>query len=276
MMSSDVYGVATSPDTNSFTGHKLRHSRKYHVRLINNQRQRKQHVPTGSIEMSVILPSPPPPSLLPPQPLTRIISNNNTKQRYRNNDQQQTRPQRSPNNNKQLDQQQQQQQQRQQRKRYCQEKDVARNAYYSNTVVLARAESMSSNRVSNYSVTFRILKKFKSKYRLDDTLRITFLNDNNNNNNKQRVQCEQHPYGIGVIVGDNKTPRGGLVKARIQQSKEYYLFLNSDGMHRYTVQGMPVLRKKKLKGRKDIVEVTIRRITDNKFGKSRSVFFFLL
>lgn len=234
----ELFNNNNNNNNNYNNRHKLRHSRKF-LRRSQISRpfldlERSQHTPAGRIEMSII----PPP---PPQKTPFFMQTS-----------QMTRPQRSPSNEKNFKQ---QQQQRQQRKRFCQEKDVMRNAYIANTVVLARAESMSSNRVSNYSVTFRILKKFKSKYRLDDTLRLTFLNEN------KRMQCEPDPHGF-----DGKTR--GLVKAKIQQSKEYYLFLNSDGMHRYTVQGIPVLKRKKLKGRKDFVEVAIRKIADSKFGES--------
>ncbi|XP_017773971.1 PREDICTED: protein vein isoform X2 [Nicrophorus vespilloides] len=110
----------------------------------------------------------------------------------------------------------------------CQEQDVARKAYLANTVVLAKAESMSSNRVRNYSVSFKIVKRFKStQYAVDDNIRLTFLNET------KRMNCESELEGRMHV------------KAQIQQSKEYYLFLNSHGKHNYTVLGMPVLKRRR-------------------------------
>lgn len=129
----------------------------------------------------------------------------------------------------------------------CQEQDVARKAYMANTVVLAKAESMSSNRVHNYSVSFRIIEVFKKTSWLDSTLRLTFLNET------KRMNCESELNGR----------THGLVKAQIQQSKEYFLFLNSTGRHRYSVLGMPVLKKKK----RVRDEVEINRVIRPGFGK---------
>lgn len=138
-----------------------------------------------------------------------------------------------------------------QRAKFCQEQDVARNAYKANVVVLARAESMSSDRAHNYSVTFRIRKTYKGKLLgVDEKLRLTFLNKS------KRMHCETEPPGKAR----------GLVKAQIQQSKEYYLFLKSDGMHRYSVQGKPVLKKDRQRGRKD-PEKEILKVTAANFGK---------
>lgn len=129
----------------------------------------------------------------------------------------------------------------------CQEQDVARKAYRANTVVLAKAESMSSNRVHNYSVSFRILEVFKQADRLDDTLRLTFINDT------KRMNCES----------ELNSRTHGLVKAQIQQSKEYFLFLNSTGRHRYSVLGMPVMKKRKRN--KDLKNIS--RVIRPNFGK---------
>ncbi|KAF5303022.1 hypothetical protein FQR65_LT08351 [Abscondita terminalis] len=135
---------------------------------------------------------------------------------------------------------------------HCQRQDVARKAYLANTVVRAKAESMSSNRVHNYSVTFRILERFKfTPLPIDDTLRLTFSSDTKDMN------CE--------IEGPGRPH--DLVKAQIQQSKEYYLFLNSHGMHNYTVVGMPVLRKKRNNNKKNRDLEQIRRVTNKNFGK---------
>lgn len=133
---------------------------------------------------------------------------------------------------------------------HCQRQEVARKAYLANTVVRAKAESMSSNRVHNYSVTFRILERYKvSRFPIDDTLRLAFSSDTKDMN------CEFEGRG---------RPHD-LVKAQIQQSKEYYLFLDSRGMHNYSVVGMPVLKKKRNKRNRDLED--IRRVTSKNFGK---------
>ncbi|XP_018325800.1 protein vein isoform X2 [Agrilus planipennis] len=131
----------------------------------------------------------------------------------------------------------------------CQRQDVGRKAYIANTVVRAKAESMSSNRIHNYSVTFRILEKFKTPFAIDDTLRLTFYNDTKDMNCESEVSERTH----------------GLVKAQILQSKEYFLFLDSDGMHNYSLVGMPVLKKKRIKDRKNRDLEEIRRITRKNF-----------
>lgn len=158
-----------------------------------------------------------------------------------------SRSQRSPDKNKPHNQQLQQQQRN--RAYHCQRQDVARKAYLANTVVLAKAESMSTNRVHNYSVTFRILERYKTPLPIDDTLRLTFSSDTKDMN------CEIEGHG---------RPHD-LVKAQIQQSKEYFLFLNSHGMHNYSVVGMPVLKKKRNKKNKDLED--IKRVTNKNFGK---------
>ncbi|GJQ70562.1 putative immunoglobulin [Trypoxylus dichotomus] len=61
---------------------------------------------------------------------------------------------------------------------HCQKQDLARNAYIADTVMLARAESMSVNRTenANYSVTFKIIEVFKSNdSRNSGTIRLTFI-----------------------------------------------------------------------------------------------------
>lgn len=157
-----------------------------------------------------------------------------------------SRSQRSPDKNKP-----QQQLNHQRNKPYhCQRQDVARKAYLANTVVRAKAESMSSNRVHNYSVTFRILERYKLTHLpIDDTLRLTFSSDTKDMN------CEIEGHG---------RPHD-LVKAQIQQSKEYYLFLDSHGMHNYTVVGMPVLRKKRNNNKKNRDLEQIKRVTNKSF-----------
>ncbi|KAF5281550.1 hypothetical protein FQA39_LY05085 [Lamprigera yunnana] len=154
-----------------------------------------------------------------------------------------SRSQRSPDKNK-------SQQQQRNKAYHCQRQDVARKAYLANTVVRAKAESMSSNRVHNYSVTFRILERYKLTHLpIDDTLRLTFSSDTKDMNCE--IEGRGRPYD--------------LVKAQIQQSKEYYLFLNSHGMHNYTVVGMPVLKKKRNNNKKNRDLEQIRRVVNKNF-----------
>lgn len=111
---------------------------------------------------------------------------------------------------------------------HCQKQDLARNAYVADTVMLARAESMSLNRTvnANYSVTFRIIEVFKSKEpRNSDTIRLTFIYSRKAQNCEPRHESR-------------------LVKANIKKMKEYFLFLKSDGSYSYSVYRTPMLRKK--------------------------------
>lgn len=118
----------------------------------------------------------------------------------------------------------------------CQEQDIARKTWKSNTVVLARAESMSSYRVHNYSVSFKVIKIYKNKYpnnlQNNTTIRLNFTNDT------KRMNCENE-----LRKAQDRAP----VKAQIKTSREYFLFLNSDGRHSYTVYGMPVMKKRRRK-----------------------------
>lgn len=172
------------------------------------------------------------------------------------------RLQRSSDKSKQLNLKQDQSRRRRRRGSHCQRQDVARKAYLANTVVRAKAESMSSNRVHNYSVTFRILERYKTPFPIiDDTLRLTFASESRDMN------CE----GEGRLRS-TPTPASpkdqSLVRANILQKREYFLFLDTDGMHNYTVVGMPVLKRKRKRNQgrnKDLED--IRRVTNRNFGK---------
>lgn len=134
----------------------------------------------------------------------------------------------------------------------CQPQDTARKAYLANTVVLARAESKSSTRNHVYSVSFRILERLKnSSMPVEDHIRLTFSTDSKSMNCAKEELERSH----------------GLVKAKIQPSKEYVLFLNAYEAHNYSVVGMPYKRRNMKKTLHDI-----KRVIDPKFGK----FFFLI
>lgn len=129
----------------------------------------------------------------------------------------------------------------------CQPQDTARKAYLANTVVLARAESKSSPRNHVYSVSFRILERLKnSSMPVEDHIRLTFSNDSRFMNCAKEELERSH----------------GLVKAKIQPSKEYVLFLNAYEAHNYSVVGMPYKRRNMRKTLHDI-----KRVIDPKFGK---------
>lgn len=145
-------------------------------------------------------------------------------------------------------------QNRQQKKRQvsCQPQDAARKAYLANTVVLARAESKSSTRNHNYSVSFRILERLKnSSMPVEDHIRLTFSSDSRSMNCAKEELERSH----------------GLVKAKIQPSKEYVLFLNTYEAHNYSVVGMPYKKRNWKK-----ISQEIRRVVDPKFGKSAQFF----
>lgn len=159
---------------------------------------------------------------------------------------------------------------RRKRGSHCQRQDVARKAYLANTVVRAKAESMSSNRVHNYSVTFRILERYKTPFPIiDDTLRLTFATESRDMN------CEGEGREGREGRGRSGTASAGLVRANILQKREYFLFLDTDGMHNYTVVGMPVLKRKRKRNQgrnKDLED--IRRVTNKNFGKPR-IFYYI-
>uniref|UniRef100_A0A1Y1M2J5 Protein vein n=1 Tax=Photinus pyralis TaxID=7054 RepID=A0A1Y1M2J5_PHOPY len=212
-------------DYSSNSGSSIRQTRHLRARYRkNNQKtskaqasQSEPHEPTGRIDTYVFLPN---------DEISAM-----------------SRSQRSPDKNK-------NQQQNQRNKAYhCQRQDVARKAFLANTVVRAKAESMSLNRIHNYSVTFRILESYKPTHLPIDTLRLTFSSDTKDMN------CD---------IEGHRRPHD-LVKAQIQQSKEYYLFLNSHGMHNYTVVGMPVLRKKRNNNKKNRDLEQIKRVTHRDF-----------
>lgn len=139
-----------------------------------------------------------------------------------------------------------------QRKRqtYCQPQDTARKAFLANTVVLARAESKSSSKNHVYSVSFRILERLKnSSMPVEDHIRLTFSYDSKSMN-CAKEEIERSHHGLG------------LVKAKIQPSKEYVLFLNAYEAHNYSVVGMPYKRRNMKKTMHDI-----KRVIDPKFGE---------
>lgn len=126
---------------------------------------------------------------------------------------------------------------------------MARKAYLANTVVLAKAESKSTNPVHNYSVTFRIIERLKnSSTPVDDHIRVDFSSD------KKNMRCAKE-----------EELSSGLVKASIEVSKEYFLFLNVHEPHKYPLLGMPVWNKEKNKKK---LRETIQRVVKPNFGKS--------
>lgn len=138
----------------------------------------------------------------------------------------------------------------------CQPQDTARKAYLANTVVLARAESKSSTRNHVYSVSFRILERLKnSSMPVEDHIRLTFSTDSKSMNCAKEELERSH----------------GLVKAKIQPSKEYVLFLNAYEAHNYSVVGMPYKRRNMKKTMHDI-----KRVIDPKFGKFLFILTFLV
>lgn len=215
--------------------HRIRHARKRHLdqaALIESDRNTSK--PTAWIEVSVtdtkneinrnvhlptlsqVTTSPPtisdlatqiPPSdLVLPRPTHAIV---NRMQRSPKKKHRQKRKKKRTNN-------------------HCQKQDLARNAYIADTVMLARAETLSLNRTvnANYSVTFRIVEVFKSKEpRNSETIRLTFIYS------KRAQNCEPKH-------------ESRLVKANIKKMKEYFLFLKSDGSYSYSVYRTPMLRKK--------------------------------
>jgi hypothetical protein len=98
-------------------------------------------------------------------------------------------------------------------KKQCPEPDVSWKAYKADAIVRAKAESKSSNCRQNCTVQFRVLDWLKNRTSTDDRLlRLNFRSDKTN--------CEY----------DNLTNRSQFpVRAKIDQSKEYILFLNTYG-----------------------------------------------
>lgn len=113
----------------------------------------------------------------------------------------------------------------------CQQQDIARKAFKADIVVLAEAQSMSSDRVKNYSVSFKVLKIYKTKEKQNPKVNMTIRLDFTNNTKK--INCES----------ELETRSLRPVKAQIKPFKEYFLFLNSDGGHNYSVYGTPVMKK---------------------------------
>lgn len=214
--------------------HRIRHS----SRLFRNQAPLSERRPTGRIETYVIRPPLDrlaiPTAHLPQSEQLAQIPPSHTP--LRPTAAIVTRSQRSSDQN------------RQKKKQIpCQPQDTARKAYLANTVVLARAESKSSTRNHVYSVSFRILERLKnSSMPVEDHIRLTFSSDSKSMNCAKEELERSH----------------GLVKAKIQPSKEYILFLNAYEAHNYSVVGMPY---KKRNMRKIMPE--IKRVIDPKFGK---------
>lgn len=131
-------------------------------------------------------------------------------------------------------------------RRPCHEHDPSWRAYRANTVVIARAESMSSNRKENYTVLFKVLERIKnSSFPVDDHVRLKFSSDTK--------KCEH--------LDPNRSSSHLLVKAKIDKSKEYILFLDAYGAHNYTAVFAPEpCRNKTL--------TLVRKVTSPSFSKS--------
>lgn len=118
----------------------------------------------------------------------------------------------------------------------CPKQDISQKAFLANTVVVARTEAVSvRSRTHKYSVVFKVLRKLKSPSAfplIDEYIRLYFLNDTTSQR-QQRCVSERSP--------------SKLVRANIQQAREYLLFLNSYGAHNYTAIGSPEpIRRHKL------------------------------
>ncbi|KAL3282439.1 hypothetical protein HHI36_005626 [Cryptolaemus montrouzieri] len=119
----------------------------------------------------------------------------------------------------------------------CPKQDISQKAFLANTVVVARTEAVSvRSRTHKYSVLFKVQRKLKSPPSfpiIDDYIQLSFLNDTSQQRTQQRCVPERNP--------------SKLVRANIQQSREYLLFLNSYGAHNYTPIGSPeLIRRHKL------------------------------
>jgi hypothetical protein len=130
-------------------------------------------------------------------------------------------------------------------KKQCPEPDVSWKAYKADAIVRAKAESKSSNCRQNCTVQFRVLDWLKNRTSTDDRLlRLNFRSDKTN--------CEY----------DNLTNRSQFpVRAKIDQSKEYILFLNTYGPHNYAAVFVPELPKNKT------IKI-IKRVISPHFSKS--------
>ncbi|XP_044750932.1 protein vein isoform X2 [Coccinella septempunctata] len=119
----------------------------------------------------------------------------------------------------------------------CPKQDISQKAFLANTVVVARTEAVSvRSRTHKYSVLFKVQRKLKSPSAfplIDEYIQLYFLNDTSSQRTQLRCVSERNP--------------SKLVRANIQQSREYLLFLNSYGAHNYTAIGPPEpIRKHKL------------------------------
>ncbi|KAK9888664.1 hypothetical protein WA026_000892 [Henosepilachna vigintioctopunctata] len=119
----------------------------------------------------------------------------------------------------------------------CPKQDISQKAYLANTVVVARTEAVSVKaRTHKYSVLFKVQRKLKSPSAfpiIDDYIKLSFLNETSSQRTQHRCVPDRNP--------------SKLVRANIQQSREYLLFLNSYGAHNYTPIGSPeLIRRHKL------------------------------
>lgn len=133
-------------------------------------------------------------------------------------------------------------------RRQCQQQDVARKAYLANTVVLAKAESYSppDKRDNSINISFSVQETLKSPMpstNNNNHIRLKFINAKGSN-----------------CVKEERDLSNGLVKAQIKNTVPYFLFLNASEGHHYTVFGMPVKYRKKIRD-------TIKQVVDRNFGK---------
>ncbi|XP_022902271.1 protein vein isoform X2 [Onthophagus taurus] len=214
--------------------HKIRHSRHRHLHLQ----------PPTTEEHLVQIPTSPPHVTSPPPTTSLSISTPNPIQLV-------SRIQRSHRSSSSFSKRNQRRGKGDRRKRRntkCQLQDSFRKAAMANTVMRAKVQTQSASRKANstYNVTFNILKVYKSREPSNhDTIRLAFAYGGNPSN------CESD---LG---------RNGLVQAKLQQSQEYYLFLNSHGSYNYTVYGLPVPVRQTREG----IEAKIERVCKKGFAQ---------
>ncbi|XP_065090697.1 protein vein isoform X3 [Ochlerotatus camptorhynchus] len=120
-----------------------------------------------------------------------------------------------------------------QTRRYCSARDPATLAFDAPVVFEGKVKSMSSDRRSNFSVTFEIVRVHKkhTKYPLEMFQQV-------------RLQFSFRNYSECDIYRETYRERG-IVREELEQGKVYFLFVKQIDLSNFTILGQPIRKTRR-------------------------------
>lgn len=146
---------------------------------------------------------------------------------------------------------------RKRRGRYCSARDPEQLAFEAPTVFEGKLISMSFDRRANFSISFEVLKEFKTQkgYILPKQVRLQFSYLNGSG------ECD--------IYRESLKPRGLVRENDLEQGRLYYLFVRQIDLANFTILGQPIRKTR------HTTEKLLRGVS-NQYGEIFLTFFCLM